>query len=407
MSFQLLTLLTSAAGMALIGLAYGATVVYFILAALLAVLIVSYASSRLSTRSLTWQRDLPSRVFEQEPFTVTTALTNRGRLPRFLLTVLDRLPQFLRADTAPDFVLPALWPQENVRLSYQARALKRGVYSLGPLSISVADPFGIFHRLVPLQAPGEAVVYPRPLPLRSLHELDQSVGEYGFSSGERSQATESGLDFYGIRDYQPGDELRRIYWPATARHGRLTVIEYEQGASRSLAVLLDAAAGSEFGSGLDTTLETAVRVSASLLHWTLGRQGRAVLALDSPNGPLWIEMDRPEREYEALEALARVQANAAMPISQLVEWAVPRLLGGGAVCIITAAPDPHLPRAISVLRGLRLPVALVLLDAATFDPRVHRLALTAPLEAVGAATTTIARGDDLAAALKETLFASR
>jgi uncharacterized protein (DUF58 family) len=398
MSFQFLTLVTCAAGMALVGLVYNAIAVHFMVGALIATLIVSYASSRLSARALDWKREAADRVFEHEPMAITVELTNRGRLPRFLLTVADRLPEHVRSDQLPEFVLPALWPGERVKLSYQAYAVKRGVYSLGPLRVSVSDPFGVFQRFVPFQAIGEAVVYPRPVSLTAL-EISDTVSDPAQSGGERSQAAESGLEFYGVRDYQPGDELRRIHWPATAHHNRLSVIEFERGASRSLTVVLDAAAGSEFGAGIDTTLEVGIRIAASLVHWALEHHGYASLAFVSASGPHWVELERLDQEWEALEQLARLQADGAMPISHVVEWAGARIPTGGSVCVVTCAPDPRLPAAIGLLTHQQIRVAAALVDPISFDARAPRYASAADLEVVGASAVVIRRGEDLQDAL--------
>ncbi len=200
MTLQLLTLLTAAGGMALVALTHNAYAVYFMFSALTAVVLVSYAASRLSVRALRWRRDEAGRVFENEPLTVSFELTNRGRLPRFALTVKDTLPPLLEAEQPPDFVLPALWPGQRVTLSYRARAPKRGVYPLGPLSVCVSDPFGVYQRTAHLEARGEAVVYPRPVPLRG--DLGRSsLSARGGAAGEHARAYEAGRDFYGIRDY--------------------------------------------------------------------------------------------------------------------------------------------------------------------------------------------------------------
>jgi len=405
MSFQLVTLLTCAAGMSLVGLVYNAIAVHFMVGALLATVVVSYATSRLSALALEWRREAADRVFEHEPVEVAVELTNRGRLPRFLLTVVDQLPEFMRADHLPEFVLPSLWPGERVRLSYQARAAKRGVYALGPLRVSVSDPFGVFHHFVPVPAVGEAVVYPRPVPLGPL-EIGETGADPALSTGERARASDSGTEFYGIRDYQPGDELRRIHWPATAHHNRLTVIEFEHGSSRSLTVVLDAMAGTEFGAGADTSLELGVRIAASLIHWVLHNDGRAGLAVGSAEGVRWIELDRLDREYEALEVLARVRADGPLPVSQVLEEAGQYMPAGGATCVVTAAPDAGLPGAVALLRRQQLHVAVALLDAISFDPRAPGFLAPAALEAAGARVATIRRGDRIEAPLKGVFLAN-
>ena len=398
MSFQLLTLVTCAAGMGLVGLVYNAAAVHFMVAALIGVLLVSYISSRFSVLALGWRREAADRVFEHEPLTIMTELSNRGRLPRFLLTVVDRLPEHMRAEQPPEFVLPALWPGEKVKLAYQAYAAKRGVDTRGPLRVSVSDPFGVFQRFVPFQATGEAIVYPRPVQLTDL-ETSDAVSDPAQSGGERSQASESGLEFYGIRDYQPGDELRRIHWPATARHNRLTVIEFERGASRSLTVILDAVKGSEFGAGADTTLEVGVRAAASLLHWALEHHGYASLAFASSTGLHWLELERLDQEYEALEQLARLNADGDMPVSAVLDWIGPRIPTGGAACVITSAPDARLPGSIRLLRDQQIRVAAAVVDPISFDSRAARHVSATDLEIAGATTIVIRRGDSLQSAL--------
>jgi len=405
MTLQLLTLLTAAGGMALVALTHNAYAVYFMFSVLAAAILVSYVTSRLPVRALRWRREEADHVFENEPFTVRFELTNRGRLPRFALALKDKLPPFVESAEVPEFILPALWPRQRMTLSYEARARKRGVYKLGPLSVQVSDPFGVFVRHVSVLAQAEAVVYPRPVPLDG--DLGRSaLSARGDATGEHARAYEAGLDFYGIRDYQPGDELRRIHWPATAHHGRLTVIEFDRSASDNLAVVLDARAGTEFGSGVDTTLEVGVRAAASLIHWALMSEGAGFIAVDSADGPRWLGVDRLDREYEILEVLARVEADGSMPVSAVLEWAARRTPVGATICVVTAAPDEALPAVVDSLARRQVRTAAVVLDAHSFDSRAGRPeTMMNALSAVGAVTVGLRRGDNLRDGLESVLLA--
>lgn len=406
MTLQLLTLVTAAVGMALVALTHNSYAVYFMFCALTAVILVSYASSRLSARALSWRREEADRVFENDAIAVSVELTNRGRVPRFALSVRDTLPPLLEADRAPEFVLPALWPGQRVTLSYQVRARKRGVYPLGPLSVWVSDPFGVYQRTAPLEARSESVVYPRPVPLDG--ELGRSaLSARGDATGEHARAYEAGLDFYGIRDYRPGDELRRIHWPATAHYGRLTVIEFDRTASDNLAVVLDARAGTEFGAGVDTTLEVGIRAAASLIHWALASEGVGFIAVDSKEGPRWLGADRLDREHEILELLARTDADGSMPVSALLAWAARRIGSGATVCVITAAPDDELPAVVASLGRRQVRTAAIVLDAQSFDWREgHPGKAMDALSAAGAVTVGVRLGEDLGEALESVLAAS-
>ena len=401
MSLQLLAIFTAAGGMGLLALTHNAAAEYFMFSVLVALMLVTYASSRLSTRALTLRRETTSRVFENEPLSVHLDVANQGRFPRFLLDLNDSLPEFVQADGERDFAVPSLWPGERVSLTYTARALKRGVYRWDPLQISASDPFGVFQRYLPFDAPGEAIVYPRPIELRG--GLARSgIETRGQSTGERSRGSESGLDFYGIRDYWPGDDLRRIHWPATAHHGRLTVIEFDRGASENIAVVLDASEGSEFGVGLDTSLEVGVRAAASLAHWSLHSEGVASLAVAFPDGPDCVTVDQAQREHEILELLARVQADSDITPSALLSWAAGRLTSDASIVLITARPDDALPMVVASLAKRLLSVSVLLLHAPSFDPRAPDARGAAEeLRAAGASVVLLARNADLGEALSD------
>src|SRR5437016_13423600 len=88
-----------------------------------------------------------------------------------------------------------------------------------------------------------------------------------------------GSEFYGIREYHPGDPLRRVHWRSSARMGRLAVVEYEHDVSVDLTLVLDARRGSDVGFGSETALEMAVTVAASLARLVLERGNRCRLAI--------------------------------------------------------------------------------------------------------------------------------
>jgi uncharacterized protein (DUF58 family) len=408
MSFQLLTVLAAAAGLGMIGLTYEAYAAYYMFSALIALVGVAFVSSRLTGHVLAVHREVADRVFENERFSVLLELTNRGRLPLFLLRAADTLSPFLIPDRSPDFLVPALWPGETVQLSYRLRGQKRGAHPLGPLRVAICDPFGMFSRRVPVETPQEAVVFPRPVPLGG-EVLRTGAEPRPIAAGERARGSESGLEFYGIRDYLPGDELRRIHWPATAHHGRLTVIEFDRGLSESIGVVVDARAGTDFGAGLETTLDLAVRAAASLVTWALAGDGSACVIADSAAGVKWLDIDRLDRAEEALELLARAKADGAMSLAAVLDWTRPLLPAGATLWVITAAPDDSLTEVLTALARDRDLSAVVVLavDAQSFD---RRLAPSAPppadLSRTGALAAAVGRGDDLGDVLGNVLTSS-
>jgi uncharacterized protein (DUF58 family) len=129
----------------------------------------------------------------------------------------------------------------------------------------------------------------------------------------------------------------------------------------------------------------AVRAAASLAHWALANEGMASLAAAGSKGPVWAHVDRLDGEFEILELLARVQADGPMPASAVLEWAGERLNPDTNIVLLTSSPDDRLAAVISGLRRRSENLAVVLLDAHSFDPRApHTAALAPSLEAAGA-----------------------
>jgi len=409
MSFQLLTALAAAAGMGLIGLTYDAYAAYFMFSALVALVVVAFGSSRLSGQVLEVRREVADRVFEDERFPVLLELTNRGRVPVFLVRAMETLSPFLIADQRTEFLVPALWPGETVQLRYVLRGQKRGAHPLGPLRVAVCDPFGMFFRRVPLERPAEAVIFPRPVPL-SGEVAKMGAEPRPIATGERARGSEAGLEFYGIRDYTPGDELRRIHWRATAHHGRLTVIEFDRGVSENIGVVVDTRVGTDFGAGLQTTLDLGVRAAASLAAWALSGEGSACVVTDSAAGVKWLETDRLDRADEILELLARTRADGPLSLAGVLAWAMPLLPAGATIWVITAAPDEALVEAIAPLALNRdvSAVAVLVVEARSFD---RAQPTTAPVEerlrAAGSLVASVVWGDDLGDVLGDVLSPSQ
>ncbi len=206
MSLQLLTLTVASVGFAIVGLIYDNDAAYFMCAALVSVILVSFLSSRLSARALDWRREVADRVFEKEPFPVTLEVTNHGRLPLFFLRVSDTLARIRAGPGQP--ALHALRPvareTRDARLPGRPRS-KRGVFTLGPLLVAVSDPFGVFQRAHPVEMSRARPSCGRVrCPLQA--ELEQEgadlqrprfrrpVPRLGFRASSST----------AIRDYQPG-----------------------------------------------------------------------------------------------------------------------------------------------------------------------------------------------------------
>jgi uncharacterized protein (DUF58 family) len=233
------------------------------------VLLVSWLGGRRPVPLTAERTDVRPRVSEGELVTVALRLEARRRLTTLILE--ERLPSLL--GPSPSIAIARLEPGVAEGPSYAVLAANRGAYQLGPLVVRWGDPFGLTQRLVPVCEPFELLVHPRSEPV-----VDRPLTRLWEDPPVRppiSKPWPMGMEFYGMRPYQPGDDPRRIVWRAFARTGTLLVREAEQGVTDKLVVLFDQDRRRHSSGAVSTSFETGARVVASLVSHHL-REGYTV-----------------------------------------------------------------------------------------------------------------------------------
>ncbi|TFB48178.1 DUF58 domain-containing protein [Cryobacterium tagatosivorans] len=125
---------------------------------------------------------------------------------------------------------------DTARLEYTLTPLRRGVYDLGPLMLGRSDPFDLAVSERPVGEPHDLVVTPRITPLPG-NALNIRSGDGSIHELIRHISPSS--DELIAREYRPGDPLRRVNWPATARHGEIMVRQEEQRSNPAARIILD------------------------------------------------------------------------------------------------------------------------------------------------------------------------
>ncbi|MDP8969602.1 MAG: DUF58 domain-containing protein, partial [Actinomycetota bacterium] len=226
---------------------------------------------RLSSATISVRRDLTARrLHHGGSAEAVIELRNDARLPASLLLVEDGGHHALAAP--PRFVVPGLGPGRTVTLSHRVYGNARGRFTVGPLRISVRDPFGATQRVRRYTATDEFVVYPR---IEAL-DTDLPVGVHrGSGASQDRRLLSAGDEFYTMREYVTGDDLRMVHWPSTAHRARLMVRQQEQQRQSQATVLCDTRAAAHQGVGARSTLEKAVSAAASVI-WHLADRGYQV-----------------------------------------------------------------------------------------------------------------------------------
>lgn len=190
-------------------------------------------------------------------------------------------------------------------LRWRIDTSRRGKFEIGPTQLEVADPFGVYRRVLCEREQTSVLVVPRVHPVGSsaLH----------VSSDNESGAERAGGDtFESIREYVVGDPQKHVHWKASARAGKLMVRRMVDTTLPWMLVVLDVNAkaydrsGSLFDDFDPESFEHAVEVAASWAWHGCGTQQRVLLTTTSNAGAAALEVTARNRE-SALDWLALVE----------------------------------------------------------------------------------------------------
>jgi uncharacterized protein (DUF58 family) len=204
----------------------------------------------------------------------------------------------------------------------------RGVFEIGPVTITMGDPLGQVRVVRAVAGSSRLVVLPRVVPLRSV-ALPTTSLLLGDAPGRRTLPSPPAAET--IRPYQPGDPLRFVNWKKTAQRGEpftTTFSPDEIDYALLIAVDLDG--------DLDAvTEETIVTIAASLLSYYASRSVPVGLAV-SGTASLVLPPQRAQ-VGRLLPALAPAHAGPATLARQIARF---RPAGQALVVLVTArAPE--------------------------------------------------------------------
>lgn len=244
------------------------------------------------------------------------------------------------------------WRQKH-DWAFTVRPAERGFHQYGPTRLRSADLLGAFPRLLESDERHHITVFPQVFPVEELGlPADRAFGER--KGGDR--IFEDPLRIAGLREYRPGDPLRRIDWKATARNGELQSRVYEPSATQQLYLLVNIDTMTHAWEGfLRDELETTVSVAASLAVWAAGAR-YAVGLLANGSYP---DADRPIRLAPSrsrdqltriLEALAVIQPLTMGDLAGAIRRESGRMPTGSTIVVVASLMPEPLAGALARLR---------------------------------------------------------
>jgi len=320
---------------------------------------------------------------------MAAGLSARRRLLYAAVQVGDEIEEIVQLSNTS--LLPALWvefhDQSNIpgynltsvraaegrsQLEWRVHAVctLRGNYHFGPWEMLSGDPFGLFRVTLAYPQREDLLVYP---PLAALPEEVIQRGRVQGDDRPLPQALQAeSLSAFSTRPYAPGDPLRRIHWPTTARQAAPYVKLFDPEASSTLWLIPDLDHAVQVGEGPDSTLETSVTLLASLAHRLLDER-LAVGLIAYAQTPAVVPPARGKPHlWQLLRVLAGLQPGP-QPLAETLARARALVSGRDRVLVVTPSLSPAWAGELHRLGGpsRRAPAEILLLDPASFAQRAY------------------------------------
>ncbi|MFN2302876.1 MAG: DUF58 domain-containing protein, partial [Anaerolineales bacterium] len=316
-----------------------------------------------------------------EIFTETFEVINRSIIPKVWLKLTDQAG--IPGGTGSRVLT---WIGANQSRTYVAYSFleERGWFQLGPTLIETGDIFGLYQTRRIFESSARLLVIPYTV------EINEFPAPFGILPGGRAlrQKTLEVTPYAaGVREFLPGDPLKRIHWPTSARKQKLIVKEFEKDPLAEVWIFLDARESvhihkkkenttpsrdmlwiqqrREFTLPPDTE-EYAISIAASISKYYI-RQKREVGLVSAGQSYSVFPPERGERQLgKILEMLAVLRAKGELPLWGLVSSQLSHLARGSTVILISPSADKKVSTVVMELiqRGL-MPV-VILIDRGSF-----------------------------------------
>lgn len=241
----------------------GNNLLFLLFSAMLASILISGFLSRLVLAGLEVELLLPQHVAAREASPARLRIRNTKRwMPSLSIELSGRRDP--NSGTPPILLetlyFPVVAGRSTVEMAAKVTFPYRGRHKENVFQLSTRFPFGFLRKTATVSLRRETTVYPALVPSpETIAALEAAAGEL------ESKVRGTGLEFYSIRNYVPGDSARSVDWKSTAHTGELQVREFARGQRREIEIYLDAQIQPGGGDWFETALE-----NCAWLIWNLG-----------------------------------------------------------------------------------------------------------------------------------------
>ncbi|HSI35172.1 MAG: DUF58 domain-containing protein [Phycisphaerae bacterium] len=243
-----------------------ANLLFGVFGLMIGVLLVAALISRTVLRRLVPKRVMPESAVVGEPIAVGYEFTNTKRFWPSLSVTLSELDGADAFDAQPRAYLLHAAPRMTASVPAELVPRRRGLYVLDRYQLSTSFPFGFIKRAVDRRERDSVLIFPAIAKVDPrLLALCRSADQAGAAMRPRRGGDD---EFYGVKEYRPGENPRRIHWRRSARTGVLVTREMTQVSPPKLVLLVDTHVKSRTPEE-HARVEKAIAMAASLASHAL------------------------------------------------------------------------------------------------------------------------------------------
>ncbi|URA09182.1 DUF58 domain-containing protein [Thermospira aquatica] len=277
-----------------------------------------------------------TQVFSTLPEDNFLHITNTSLLPVGYIFIRDAIDIHLAPRQSYPFLL-TLKPRERQMLSYSFSGRRRGKFIIGPTTILFSDFIGWDEIEIEHDTRKAIIVYPTLFRL-SGHKY-KSMQPFGIIKNPMPIFEDPTL-ITGLKEYNAGDDIRRINWKVSARQGKFYINTYQPAISSASLVILNLASEDYDFHNKDYYIERAIEVTASLLRELfLLRQEMALVIncrIDNVDQVLDIELGKGESHLtNMLSHLATIEAAKNAPFRDILSKHLQGISWGVSLFVIS------------------------------------------------------------------------
>ena len=330
-----------------------------------AITLSCFILAQFSLHGISISRTRPRDAVCGDPFDLPLIAVNRTYLYRMPIVISEKLP-FCRGGTF-DTVIPALAPKSSCRVKRHIVPLKRGHFTLSTIRLSSGDPCGLFRKSRRFEVPAQVTVTPKIEPLEHLHlRNDRRTGSD--QDGRPLGHAGSGMDFFGVRPYHPGDEMRAIHWKSSAAKGCIMVKEFEATTIDRIILILDSDRQSIGYDDIENNFEFLITAAASITDFLSRKYCALTFFTESEDcGFLRENGDAAGIRLKIMEILTDLQPSKSR-VEDLVADAMENFPDGAVVYVLTMSASRELSGLLKLMETQGISIRWIFAPKQHFPP---------------------------------------